>query len=277
MNTKFQKAFDNIKADTQLKDNTYDYLRNEILKRQQRRIKFFKIPKVAYITVTCIILCLFCLRGYSIYFEEVSFVSIDINPSIELTLNRFDKVLNAKAYNKDGKQILSSVDIKNKDYNEALKILVTNEMLNKYIEDNAYISFTVSSNDIQKQTVLIDEFQNCAKDFIYPHHNGTYIECSVLNSELKDEAHSHDMSLGKYKAFLELQQVNPSVTIEECKHKSMHEIKTEVDFYLQDSNTINSINTSNSNNINNNTENNIPSTESSPIINPRGCHHRRQH
>ena len=42
--------------------------------------------------------------GVYAYQKPVSFVSLDINPSMELGVNVFDVVVSAKAYNNDGKK-----------------------------------------------------------------------------------------------------------------------------------------------------------------------------
>ena len=47
------------------------------------------------------------------YYSPYYYVSLDVNPSIEYTLNRFDRVLTAKAVNEDGTEILKEVDLKN--------------------------------------------------------------------------------------------------------------------------------------------------------------------
>ena len=52
--------------------------------------------------------------GYSWVQRPVSYVSIDVNPSIELALNRFDRVVYAAAYNLEGEEILNGLSLKGK-------------------------------------------------------------------------------------------------------------------------------------------------------------------
>lgn len=47
------------------------------------------------------------------YASPYSYVSMDVNPSIEFTVNRFDRVLNAKGVNDDGERILDQISLKN--------------------------------------------------------------------------------------------------------------------------------------------------------------------
>ena len=46
------------------------------------------------------------IGGYSYIQTPVSYVSIDVNPSVELTLNRVDRVISATAFNGDGEAVL---------------------------------------------------------------------------------------------------------------------------------------------------------------------------
>ena len=44
-----------------------------------------------------------------------------------------------------------------------------------------------------------------------------------------EEAHSHEMSFGIYRAYLELSQYDESVTVEDCHEMSMGEIQTRIE------------------------------------------------
>lgn len=259
MNYSFREAFDGIKAEQQLKDNTYDYIKMEILMRKQTRKFNYKL-RFAYTFAICIFMLISGIKGYSIYFDAVSFLSIDINPSIELSLNRFDRVIDSKAYNPDGKLILDNVNIKNKNYDEALEILMKSQILDSYIDNNSYISFTVQSNDSKKEPVILNEVQNYA-NFISSHHQGIHVECSQVNSEIRQQATDYGISVGKYKAILELQQIDPNVTVDQCRHKSMGELKN----YIYEYKNLDIQQNLNPDNQNNPSDNYMQ--------NHRGCHH----
>lgn len=247
MNSNFKDAFDSIKADLQLKDSTYVFLQSEIAKRSQKP-KIFKFNRFVYVAITCVFLMVCGVKGYSFYFEEISFVSIDINPSIELTLNRFDRVISVKAYNDDGKKIIKSLNVKNKSYNDALEILINNDIFKKYINNNSYVSFAVQSNDIKKENTLLTEVQNSADNLITAHHKGIQVNCSTVDDSIRQQAHGHGMSVGKYQAILELQEFNPDINIDDYRNTSMKDIKTIMEKSKKDNNY-------NSNNFHNNNHN----------------------
>ena len=57
-----------------------------------------------------------CFFIYQFVFVPVNIISLDINPSIELGVNRMGYVIDAKAYNEDGEILLDNVDVGYKKY-----------------------------------------------------------------------------------------------------------------------------------------------------------------
>lgn len=48
-----------------------------------------------------------------------AYVSVDINPSVELGVNSFGKVISAQAYNEDGQKVLEGTNLVNFDVEKA--------------------------------------------------------------------------------------------------------------------------------------------------------------
>ena len=71
--------------------------------------------------------CLCLLVGSSMLFGNTkvdSVVSIDINPSIELTVSKNDKVLSAVALYKDAEIVLDGMDLKKVDLDIAINAII---------------------------------------------------------------------------------------------------------------------------------------------------------
>lgn len=104
------------------------------------------------------------------YLTPYSYVSIDVNPSIEFSLNRFDKVLSIKAVNDDGQEILEHIDLnelKNDDINEAVKEVV------KEIKDSGFFTdeesglvVAASSKTKEKTDALKNKVKTSVEDEI---------------------------------------------------------------------------------------------------------------
>lgn len=215
MGSKFQDAFDEIKADDQLKEFTKTFLANERRKAERR----FH-PQVFYrsfAAVCTILLLTLCAGGYYWARVPVSFVSIDVNPSMELGLNRFERVVSVTAYNPQGEEILQTLSLKGKKYTDAIDMVVESQAIKRYLTDEAELVFTVAAGG-SFEKVIEAGVENCSK------HSGH--KCHNVSADMETAALAHDngMSVGKYYAYLQLSQYDSTVTLEECRHMSMEEI-----------------------------------------------------
>ena len=76
------------------------------------------IPAVAAAAVAIVL-----VAGIKVYTTPYGTVSLDVNPSIEYTINRFDRVLNVNGINEDGSNILAQMNsdaLINKDIEDAV-------------------------------------------------------------------------------------------------------------------------------------------------------------
>lgn len=179
------------------------------------------------------------ITGYAGYYQETSLVSMDVNPSIELSLNRFERVIKINSKNKDGQMIIDQTKIKNKRYNEALGLLFSNESMIKYMDSNAYVVFSVHSNKGKKDKILLSNLKSVANTYITKHNENIEIEYSIADAKTVEQAHHYGVTAGKYKVILDLKTLAPETPIEEYSHCSIKEIKEQIDRcgHKQDTNT----------------------------------------
>lgn len=212
----FQKSMSEIRATEDLKNNTLRYLKEQQEKRSRTKLH----PALRYALA---VLCLFLLLGtggYSVYRKPVSYISIDVNPSIELGINRFGRVVSADAYNEDGQDILQHVSLENISYIQAINKLLKDESDHHYLKDDSLLVFTIISD--HSHTILEEINTNA---FTQAYNTLIYTSDPVC----MEEAHSHEMSFGLYRAYLELSQYDDSVTVEDCHDMTMGEIQTRIE------------------------------------------------
>ncbi len=210
---KIKNAFAKVKADEKLKKNTISFLQSERAKREIR--PKFKYAYRYVAVLTAVFAVLFGIGSYSVLNTSVSYISIDVNPSVELALNRFDNVVKATAYNDDGAAILNNVNLKGKSYTDAIDTLLSNHDFISYMQDNSEIDFTVISDDEDR---IIRGIQGCGG---YGQYNG---RCHGADEKIVEQAHCHGLSFGKYSAYLELSEYDNSVTADDCKDMTMRQI-----------------------------------------------------
>ncbi len=210
---KIKNAFAEVRADEKLKNSTISFLQSERAKRESR-------PKFKYVfryaaALTAVFAILFGIGVYSVLNTSVSYISIDVNPSVELALNRFDNVVEAAAYNDDGAAVLKNVDLDGRSYTDAIDILLSSQEFVSYVQNNSEIDFTVISGDEDR---IIRGIQGCSG---YGQYNG---RCHGADEEIIEQAHCHGLSFGKYSAYLKLSEYDSSVTAEDCKDMTMRQI-----------------------------------------------------
>lgn len=213
---RIRKSMDGIRASEELKRDTLAYL-EEQRRKQPRPLR----PHVLqYLAAAVCLLLLLGRGGYSVYARPVSYISIDINPSIELGINRFGRVVSAVAYNEDGEALLRHLSVKNITYEQAIDRLLGDADAGKYLKKNALLVFTVISDSPE---VILEKIGG--GETIQSYETLTY----TSDTACMEEAHLHEMSFGKYRAYLELAQYDETVTVEDCHGMTMEEIQDRIE------------------------------------------------
>ena len=212
----FQKSMSGVRATEELKKNTLQYLKEQQEKKAGARPRLI----IRYAIAAVCLLLLLGTGSYSVYRKPVSYISIDVNPSIELGINCFDMVVSAEAYNEDGQNILQHVSVKNISYIQAINKLLADESDQLYLQDDSLLVFTVISDQSHSiiEEIRTNEFARTYETLMY-----------TSDTACMEEAHSHEMSFGIYRAYLELSQYDSSVTIEDCHGMTMGEIQTRIE------------------------------------------------
>lgn len=212
MSNKLNEAFDMIKADDALKNNTKAYIFNEMNKRQKPHFNFRYTATLA----SCVFV--FVTAMYWVFLVPTAEISIDINPSIELQINRLDKVIKAKAYNQDGEELLDGINTNFIDYEDVVNEILSNQTIVDILNEDGVMTISViSDNDDQEGRVLED----------MQHHSRTnhQVECYTMKSEESHAAHNLGMSCGKYRHYQILAEYDSSITPEQVQSMTMREIK----------------------------------------------------
>lgn len=213
---KIKSAFDGIKANDEVIHNTLYFLEKQ-REKKNRRIK----PAYRYAAVmAAVLIVMFGIGGYSVSRTAVSYISIDVNPSVELSLNRFDNVIAVSAYNDGGAAILENLNLTGKYYTDAIYYLLSDEEFAGYIKDDDKVVFTVVSD---RENEIINGIEHCGN---YSAESGV---CHAADREIISGAHEHGLSFGKYRAYTELAEYDPSITAEDCRDMTMHEIHCLID------------------------------------------------
>ena len=182
---------------------------------------------VPYLVTACTLV--FCLLiGFGVYnnnFKVASRIGIDVNPSIELKINKKNKVIDVIANNEDGNKILSDMDLNGSDMNVAINALIGSMVKNGYIDELANsILISVEGNSLEENEKLRQEIVNQLNANL-ANNNFSIVSQTLSNeSELENIANQYNISLGKAKLIQDIIANNNLLTYEELANLSINEL-----------------------------------------------------
>lgn len=171
--------------------------------------------------------CLFLFSGLTSYQKTTAVISLDINPSIEIMVNRYNRVVGVKGYNAEGEKLLNGAGLKNKEVVKALELLLHQD-LTRYLRENDYISITIQSN-IETQEDLSVKLKTLADEVVKLQNSQAQVSFHEVDEETLLDAHKHHTTAGKYLELLKLKEVMPDMDIQEYSHCGIGEIHTQID------------------------------------------------
>lgn len=182
-----------------------NYTIGQELTMQPQIIRF---PKQAAVAASVAIVVAACgSMGSYTWSNPISYVSLDINPSIAYSLNEFNRVIAVDGMNDEGAAIVDAIgdSLKNTDITTALTITVEQLSTDAYIDaDNTnYMIIGVYSDKDSKADALmstVDEFTANSVE-----------TCSIttvnVSKETKESADSYGITAGKMELINEIASV----------------------------------------------------------------------
>ena len=170
-------------------------------------------------------LCLLMTGGGVWYYQYEnrqidSVIGIDVNPSVELSINRRERVLKAEALNEDGNQILSDMELKGVDLNVAVNAVVGSMVTHGYLDDldNA-ILVTVSNDSMTRASALRSSVVGNIEKTLEENQVQAvvYDQQAVENDEIEDLAKQYKISYGKAYFLKELIESNPDLAMKDME------------------------------------------------------------
>lgn len=182
--------------------------------RRKRRVRAFAGAIAACLALACV-----GVVGHRAYAEPTAFIDLDINPSIELTVNRFERIVDTQPINEDGEALLQSCpSLSGMAYDEALSTLLESDALKPYVSAGDLVAIDIAGDD----TAQVEQLQAESKQQLAQLPCQT--QCHRSDAEAHASAHHAGMGMGRYRAASELIALDDTYTLEECAHMSMREL-----------------------------------------------------
>lgn len=169
------------------------------------------------------------ITGYGIYGVNAvdSVISFDVNPSIEMTVNKNERVLQVKPLNNDAQIVIGEMDFKNTDLEVAINALIGSMLKNGYIDDiQNSILISVENPDEAKEAAL----QAKLGEEIARLLQASSIDGAILSQSLTDDdsltmlADENDITRGRAQLIRQLVNTNANYKFEDLAKLSINEL-----------------------------------------------------
>ncbi|MCR5233323.1 MAG: hypothetical protein K6E53_05385 [Lachnospiraceae bacterium] len=168
--------------------------------------------------------------GSYAYLSPYGTVSLDVNPSIEYSINRFDKVLSVSGVNDDGSDIVSSLDVsrlKYKDIETAIDNTIDQIDAEGYFTEDSdnYVVVTANTGADAHTDKLVERLDKT----VAKHEGIRPITSKVSDDELRN-AHEQGISAGKKMMVDRLDDISDdTIDRDKWNGKSVRDIVDEYD------------------------------------------------
>lgn len=236
LDTRVRQAFDDVAVPDDVKRSALAYITGVAeasaasapaapapsrASRKRTKGRILPMRRAAIALAACLALAFAGLGGFA-YAQPTTYVGIDVNPSIELGVNRFGIVVRADALNDDGEALLGAVSLTGREYADALDLLTQSDAFSPYAQEDSYVEISVTSDDASQAEAIRRQSDACLSAL--PCRGS----CHAVDEGTREAAASAGMGVGRYRAALELMELDPNVTIEECAALSMHELRNRI-------------------------------------------------
>jgi len=168
--------------------------------------------------------------GLYVYNIPYNYINIDINPSVEFTVNIFNMVLDAEGLNNDGKELLKKYNYKHlkidKVIEESIKAAVQEGFLGESNENAVLI--TVSGKNYDKLSNIQKELLNTANVTLQQDKVQSEVVTEKVTLAERNSAKELGISPGKLVLIEKLKEKKPDIEVNEYKKKPVKDILSSI-------------------------------------------------
>ena len=192
------------------------------LKPQKTYLTYKRLASMA----ACFLACIFLSTGVYAYYTPYSYVSVDINPSIALSLNRFERVISVKPLNEDAVSLINDTkNLKNHDIDEALSEIIKSASEKGYINEKIenQVMVVVSAKDSKQEDKLASAVNTAATKELSKVNNNYGVTVERTSIDNYKASIANKVSPGKEILGDKLRAVIPEIKDEEIRNMSVKE------------------------------------------------------
>lgn len=167
------------------------------------------------------------LNIYQVNYVVASTISLDVNPSIQITVNEKERVLDVAALNKDGEIVIGDMDFSGSDIDVTVNALIGSMLRNGYLNELANsILISVDNSDPAKGSLLQEKLTEEVNQLLEADgFFGAVLGQTITdNNTLKQQADQYGISTGKAQLIQQILESTQGHTFEELAPLSINEL-----------------------------------------------------
>lgn len=171
--------------------------------------------------------------GYTLFRQAtlpkaMAYVSLDINPSLEMSVDRNLNVIDVKYFNNDAANLLMQENLQGKNLYDALTVVIDKAIKQNYIktdQDNLIIS-TVSSSDADANSVDQKAVQQVLEKSIKTDGFTGEVKTYSVTDEFRSTAEEKGLSPGKFLIYEQLVKTGNKISVDEVRQNKISKLVT---------------------------------------------------
>ncbi|TAH60957.1 MAG: anti-sigma factor domain-containing protein [Methanosarcina mazei] len=197
---------------------------DEIELKQRKK---YSVSKHLTGLAACFMACIFLSTGVYAYCTPYSYVSVDINPSLSLSLNRFERVIEVNPLTEDAVDFIKDTkSLKNQNIDAALSEIIKTASDKGYIDEETEdeIVVIVSAKNPKQEKKLEETVAKTAEKELSKVNKSSGVTVEKTDVKNYKTAVSQKVSPGRKVLEENLKKVMPEVKDEEVKDMSVKEV-----------------------------------------------------
>lgn len=218
MDDKIRSAFEAVHASELSKQRTKLFVRKKTHDYNSQRAR--QSQRRRMVSSLCAVAAMVCLCLF--YFTPAARIEMEVNPSIEMQVNRLDRVIQVRGLNEDGRELAKSVALTNLPYTQAMRKLMLSQEMEPFIRSHDLITVSVvgaASGHTEEMLANVA----CSAMTVAGQENVFY--CSLSKAQIQ-EARSLHLTVLQYQAFQLLSAEDPSVTADAVRDMDKRELQS---------------------------------------------------
>jgi len=158
--------------------------------------------------------------------QAAAYVSLDINPSLEMAVDKNLNVINVQYFNDDASNLIPPEEIEGLNIYDALRELIAKAIEQNYIklgEDNLIIS-TVSPSGTDPMPINQEVVSQFLENTITASGYTSQVTVYSASDEIRATAKGEGLSPGKYLVYQQLIKTDNQVSIDEVKKNNVRQL-----------------------------------------------------